>query len=219
MCERIVEANPDIFFEGCSGGGARFDPGILYYFPQIWTSDDTDAEERTHIQYGTSIVYPLSAMSCHVSVVPNHQTHRITPMSTRADIAHLGATGYELDTSHFNDEDRVVIRKQVQEYREMEELILSGDLYRTENPMESNYFGFMVVSKDKKKAVLTAYRRMGSVNNEIKLLKVAGLDAEKMYYIEELDMTLKGSTLMNVGIVPKFEVGDFMTVNYMLREA
>lgn len=219
LCERIVEANPDIFFEGCSGGGARFDPGILYYFPQIWTSDDTDAEERTHIQYGTSIVYPLSAMSCHVSVVPNHQTHRITPMSTRADIAHLGATGYELDTSHFNDEDRVVIRKQVQEYREMEELILSGDLYRTENPMESNYFGFMVVSKDKKKAVLTAYRRMGSVNNEIKLLKVAGLDAEKMYYIEELDMTLKGSTLMNVGIVPKFEVGDFMTVNYMLREA
>lgn len=219
LCERIVEANPGIFFEGCSGGGARFDPGILYYFPQIWTSDDTDAEERTHIQYGTSIVYPLSAMSCHVSVVPNHQTHRITPMSTRADIAHLGATGYELDTSHFNDEDRVVIRKQVQEYREMEELILSGDLYRTENPMESNYFGFMVVSKDKKKAVLTAYRRMGSVNNEIKLLKVAGLDAEKMYYIEELDMTLKGSTLMNVGIVPKFEVGDFMTVKYMLREA
>lgn len=219
LCERIVEANPDVFFEGCSGGGARFDPGILYYFPQIWTSDDTDAEERTHIQYGTSVVYPLSAMSCHVSVVPNHQTHRITSMSTRADIAHLGATGYELDTSLFNDEDRMVVRKQVQEYREMEELILTGDLYRTENPMESNYFGFMIVSKDKKKAMLTAYRRMGSVNNEIKILKVAGLDAEKMYYIEELDMTLKGSTLLNVGIVPKFEVGDFMTVKYRFREA
>lgn len=218
LCERIVEANPDVFFEGCSSGGARFDPGILYYFPQIWTSDDTDAEERTHIQYGTSLVYPLSSMSCHVSVVPNHQTHRITPMSTRADIAHLGATGYELDTSQFSDEDRAVVRKQVEEYHDMEDLILNGDLYRTENPMESNYFGFMVVSKDKKEAVLTAYRRMGSVNNEIKILKVAGLDAEKMYHVREVDITLKGSTLMNVGIAPRFAEGDFMTVKYSFKE-
>ena len=219
LCERIVEANPDVFFEGCSAGGARFDPGILYYFSQIWTSDDTDAEERTHIQYGTSMVYPLSAMSCHVSVVPNHQTCRMTPMATRADIAHLGATGYELDTSHFSDEDRAVVSKQVEEYHEIEDLILNGDLYRTENPMESNYFGFMVVSKDKKEAVLTAYRRMGSVNNEMKLLKVAGLDAEKVYHVSGLDMTLKGSTLMNVGVAPMFAGGDFMTVKYWFKEA
>ena len=218
LCERIVEANPDVFFEGCSGGGARFDPAILYYFPQIWTSDDTDAEERTHIQYGTSLVYPLSAMSCHVSVVPNHQTHRVTPMATRADIAHLGATGYELDTSHFSEKDRAMVYRQVEEYHEMEELILNGDLYRTENPMESNYFGFMVVSKDKTEAVLTAYRRMGSVNNEVKILKVAGLDADKIYYVSGLDLILKGSTLMNVGIVPKFATGDFMTVKYWFRE-
>jgi len=218
LCERIVEANPDVFFEGCSAGGARFDPGILYYFSQIWTSDDTDAEERTHIQYGTSMVYPLSAMSCHVSVVPNHQTCRMTPMATRADIAHLGATGYELDTSHFSDEDRAVVRKQVEEYHEIEDLILNGDLYRTENPMESNYFGFMVVSKDKKEAVLTAYRRMGGVNNEMKLLKVAGLDAEKVYHVSGLDMTLKGSTLMNVGVAPMFAGGDFMTVKYWFKE-
>ena len=218
LCERIVEANPDVFFEGCSAGGARFDPGILYYFSQIWTSDDTDAEERTHIQYGTSMVYPLSAMSCHVSVVPNHQTCRMTPMATRADIAHLGATGYELDTSHFSDEDRAVVSKQVEEYHEIEDLILNGDLYRTENPMESNYFGFMVVSKDKKEAVLTAYRRMGSVNNEMKLLKVAGLDAEKVYHVSGLDMTLKGSTLMNVGVAPMFAGGDFITVKYWFKE-
>ena len=218
LCERIVEANPDVFFEGCSAGGARFDPGILYYFSQIWTSDDTDAEERTHIQYGTSMVYPLSAMSCHVSVVPNHQTCRMTPMATRADIAHLGATGYELDTSHFSDEDRAVVSKQVEEYHEIEDLILNGDLYRTENPMESNYFGFMVVSKDKKEAVLTAYRRMGGVNNEMKLLKVAGLDAEKVYHVSGLDMTLKGSTLMNVGVAPMFAGGDFMTVKYWFKE-
>lgn len=218
LCERIVEANSDVFFEGCSAGGARFDPGILYYFSQIWTSDDTDAEERTHIQYGTSMVYPLSAMSCHVSVVPNHQTCRMTSMATRADIAHLGATGYELDTSHFSDEDRAVVSKQVEEYHEIEDLILNGDLYRTENPMESNYFGFMIVSKDKKEAVLTAYRRMGSVNNEMKLLKVAGLDAEKVYHVSGLDMTLKGSTLMNVGVAPMFAGGDFMTVKYWFKE-
>ena len=217
LCERIVEANPDVFFEGCASGGARFDPAMLYYFSQIWTSDDTDAEERTHIQYGTSIVYPLSAMSCHVSEVPNHQTHRVTPMAARADIAHLGATGYELDTSHFSDEDRSIVRKQIEEYHEMEDLILNGDLYRTENPMESNYFGFMVVSKDKKEAVLTAYRRMGSVNNEVKILKAAGLDAEKEYHVSGLNVTLKGSTLMNVGIVPKFASGDFVTVKYWFR--
>ena len=214
LCERIVEANPDVFFEGCAGGGARFDPAMLHYFPQIWTSDDSDAEERTYIQYGTSLVYPVSSMSCHVSVVPNHQTGRITPMATRADIAHLGATGYELDTSNFTDEDREETRKQVEEYHGMEELVLTGDLYRTENPMESNYFGFMLVSKDKKDGLLTAYRRMGSVNNEVKRLKVAGLDEEKEYYVSGLDRTLKGSTLMNVGIMADFARGDFMTVKY-----
>ena len=121
VCERIVEANPEVFFEGCSSGGGRFDPAMLYYFPQVWTSDNTDAEDRTLIQYGTSMVYPLSTMSCHVSVVPNHQTGRITRMDTRADIAHLGATGYELDTTAFSDEDRECVRRQIEEYHEIEE--------------------------------------------------------------------------------------------------
>lgn len=214
LCERIIEANPHIFFEGCSGGGGRFDPAMLHYFPQIWTSDDTDANERTSIQYGTSIVYPMSSMSAHVSMCPNHQTGRTTSFETRAAIAHLGPTGYELDTTVFTDEDLEQVKAQVKEYRRCADLILNGDLYRIENPMESNFFTEVVISKDKNEGFLISYRRLGGVNNEVKRIRFAGLDKDKQYYVEELDMTLSGSTLMNVGIAPKYPQGDFMTVKY-----
>lgn len=218
ICERIVGANPDIFFEGCAGGGARFDPAMLYYFPQIWTSDDSDAEERTAIQYGTSIVYPLSSMSCHISICPNHQTGRTTPFSTRADIAHLGATGYELDTTTFTDEDRKAAARQTAEYRACQDLILNGDLYRIDNPMTSNYFSAAVVSKDKDKAILVCYRRMGSVNNEVKRVRMAGLAPDKRYYVPELKQTLSGAALMNVGIVPPYPRGDFTSCKFHFEE-
>lgn len=214
LCERIVNANPDVFFEGCSGGGARFDPAMLHYFPQIWTSDDSDAEERTKIQYGTSIVYPLSSMACHVSICPNHQTGRTTPFATRANIAHLGATGYELDTTTFSDEDRATVAQQTKEYRACQDLILSGDLYRLDDPFTSNFFAEAVVAKDKSTAILVCYRRMGSVNNEPKRIRMVGLDAHAQYFVPELNRTLSGSTLMNAGLVPPFKQGDFMTVKY-----
>ena len=214
LCERIVNANPNVFFEGCSSGGARFDPAMLYYFPQIWTSDNTDAEARTLIQYGTSMVYPLSTMSCHVSAVPNHQTGRTTSMETRADIAHLGATGYELDTTKFTAEEKVKIREQVAQYHQMEDLVLYGDLYRTENPFESNYFGFMLVAKDQKKAMLTLYQRVTKCNGDLKLFKAAGLLPDTDYFVPELNRTFKGSTLMNVGLRAAFARGDFATVTY-----
>ena len=214
LCDRIVSANPDIFFEGCSGGGARFDPAILHYFPQIWTSDDTDVEERTFIQYGTSLVYPLSSMSCHVSICPNHQTGRMTPFSTRADIAHLGATGYELDTTTFTDKDKEDVKAQTEEYRNIQRLILEGDLYRIDDPHKTNFFSETVVSKDKKEAILVCYRRMGSVNNEIYRVRVAGLDPEKRYFVKELEQTLSGSVLSEIGIVPRLANGDFTSVKY-----
>ena len=217
LCDRIVSANPDIFFEGCSGGGARFDPAILYYFPQIWTSDDTDAEERTFIQHGTSLVYPLSSMSCHVSICPNHQTGRTTPFSTRADIAHLGATGYELDTTTFTEKDKVEVRSQTEEYREIQHLILEGDLYRIDDPHKTNFFSEAVVSKDKNEAILVCYRRMGSVNNEIYRVRVAGLDTEKRYFVKELGQTLSGSVLSEIGVVPSFAHGDFSSIVYHFK--
>ena len=220
LFERIVEANPSVFFEGCSSGGARFDPAILYYFPQIWTSDDTDANERTLIQYGTSIVYPLSAMSNHVSVVPNHQTKRITPMKTRADIAHLGATGYELDTSRFTESDKEDACAQIAEYKNMESLVLNGDLYRLDNPFESEYFGFMLVEKDKSQGDLTLYRRMGGVLyvNPVKRFRVPGLDPNKKYLVKELGIVLGGDTLANVGLAPFFPEGDFQTMKFHFIE-
>ena len=218
ICERIVNANPEVFFEGCAGGGARFDPAMLYYFPQIWTSDDTDAEERTHIQYGTSLVYPLSAMSCHVSICPNHQTGRTASIDTRAMIAHLGATGYELDTTIFTDEDRAAVSRQTEEYRACRDLIMNGDLYRIDDPSASNFFTEAVVAKDKSRAVLVCYRRLGGVNNEVKRVRMAGLAPEKRYYVPELKQTLSGAALMNVGLVPPYPRGDFACCKFHFEE-
>ena len=216
LCERLIEGNPTVFFEGCSGGGARFDPAMLRYFPQIWTSDDTDAEERTLIQYGTSLVYPLSSMSCHVSKSPNEQTGRSTSFETRGRVASLGATGYELDTTKLTAEEIEAVKAQTKEYLENEDLIIEGDLYRLDNPFESNFFSFMTVSKDKKKAVLTGYRRLGGVNTEIKRILMRGLDDNTVYYIPELDTSLSGKTLMNVGVIPSYSAGDFSTMRLHL---
>ena len=218
LCERIINANPDIFFEGCSSGGARFDAGMLYYFPQIWTSDNTDAESRTKIQYGTSMAYPLSAMSCHVSAVPNQQNHRVTPMKTRADIAHLGATGYELDTTAFCDEEKQTLKEQVEEYKKMEHLVLNGDLYRIDNPFDSNFFTEILVSKDKSQALVCVYRRHTNANPDVKRIKLYGLDKSKTYNIVERDVVASGTTLMNAGIAINFKNEDFTTIVYHIRE-
>ncbi len=221
LCERIVAANPNVFFEGCSSGGARFDGGVLAYFPQIWTSDDSDAEERTRIQYGTSMVYPLSTMSCHVSEVPNHQVGRITPLKTRSNIAHLGATGYELDTSRYTDEDRQVVCEQVVEYKQYEDLILGGDLYRIDSPFEGNYFSEIVVAKDKSEAMLTVYRRLAAPNPEAYRITLQGLDPNKTYHMtgDRMDITAKGMTLCHLGIpIPLRSAGDFLCEVYHLIE-
>jgi alpha-galactosidase len=218
LFERIVRANPNIFFEGCSGGGARFDPGVLAYFSQIWTSDNSDAEDRTHIQYGTSFAYPLSAMSCHVSAVPNHQTLRTSSLNTRAAIAHLGATGYELDTTVFTDEDRAAVRAQIEDYKRMEDLVLQGDLYRLSDPNTSNYFAFAIVSKDKSQAHLTCYRALNHCNHDSYRAVMQGLDRNKEYYVPELGQIFHGSTLMSVGFPVSFQRADFDARTYHFEE-
>ena len=220
ILDRIVYANPDVFFEGCSGGGGRFDPAMLYYFPQIWTSDNSDAQDRTLIQYGTSMVYPPSSMSCHVTASPNHSTKRSTAFGTRGDIAALGAFGYELDASTFTDEDRANAKAQIEEYNAWNaDLVLSGDLYRIADPFNSNYFGQALVSKDKSRGVLVIYRRVFYYNAQMKHFKMAGLDENKNYYVKELNRVLSGKTLMNVGIVPTFSSsGDFATAKLHFEE-
>ena len=200
ICDRIVLAHPHIFFEGCASGGARFDCGILYYFPQIWTSDDTDAGMRTRIQYGTSLCYPLSSMSCHVSVCPNHQTGRTVSHKTRADIAHLGATGYELDVSKMAPEEIAEIAPRIEDYHAMEELVLHGDLYRLSSPFDSNLFAFELVAKDKSEAHITVMQLLMVKNCEACFLRLEGLDPQAVYEEKTSGVRYHGSTLMHIGL-------------------
>ena len=200
LFDRIVLANPRVFFEGCSGGGSRYDFGMLRYFPQIWTSDDTDAGMRCMIQYGTSYCYPLSAMSCHVSVCPNHQNGRTTPFVTRCAVAHLGPTGYELDLSKLPPEEKAQIAEQNALYRRDEDLVLSGDLYRIADPFDGRAFGFLLVAKDKSKAALTLVKLLTLTNAERPLFRLPGLDPAAAYLVEETGATFRGGTLAELGL-------------------
>lgn len=200
LAERLISAFPDVFFEGCAGGGGRFDGGALYYFPQIWTSDDTDGLERTKIQWGTSMCYPVSAMSCHVSACPNHQTQRITPFKTRGAIASLGATGYELDLTKLTAEEKEQVKEQIANYKRIDGLVLNGDLFRLANPFETNYFCEMIVAKDKTEAYVVGERFRGDPCDHDRLLKLNGLDENKTYTIKELCVTASGKALMSAGV-------------------
>ena len=218
ICEALVNGFPHIFFEGCASGGCRFDPAMMYYFPQIWTSDDSDAYMRTMIQYGTSLCYPLSTMSCHVSACPNHQCGRITPLSARGDIAHLGATGYELDTTKMSAEEKAEVALQVEKYKAMEDLVLEGDLYRLNNAQEENLFAEILVSKDKAKAFLTVMRPICIPNPLCIRVYPKGLDAEASYYVKELNLTKKGGTWASVGLIADMPWGDFTTRTYTFEK-
>ena len=200
LAERLTKNFPNVFFEGCAGGGGRFDGGALYYFPQIWTSDDTDGLERTKIQWGTSICYPVSSMSCHVSACPNHQTQRITPFETRGAIASLGATGYELDLTKLTEDEKEQVKAQIKAYRDVEELILKGDLYRLADPFTTNYFCEIIVAKDKSRAYSVGERFRGDPCDHDRILKLYGLDVNKTYRIHELNLTASGKALMNAGL-------------------
>ena len=200
LAERLTKAFPNVFFEGCAGGGGRFDGGALYYFPQIWTSDDTDGLERTKIQWGTSVCYPVSAMSCHVSACPNHQTGRTTPFATRGAVASLGATGYELDLTKLSEEEKVQVREQIENYKQIDELVLKGDLYRLADPFDGNYFCEMLVGKDKSKAYVVGERFRADPCDHDRVLKLRGLDEGKTYAIRELNVTASGAALMGAGL-------------------
>ena len=208
LAEMLTDAFPDVFFEGCASGGGRFDAGMLYYFPQIWTSDDTDGFERAKIQWGTSLCYPLSAMSCHVSACPNHQTGRVVPFSTRGNIASLGATGYELDLTKLSDEEKSQVAEQITEYKQIDGLVLQGDLYRLSSPFDSPFFCVAVVSKDKSRAYVVGERALTLPRDVNRIIRIYGLDDSKLYCVRELNLTASGAALKTAGLVaPK--TGDF----------
>ncbi|MFB3169542.1 alpha-galactosidase [Neobacillus sp. 179-C4.2 HS] len=201
LYERLFEKYPEILFESCAGGGARFDPGLLFYAPQTWTSDDTDAIERLKIQYGTSMVYPLSSIGSHVSAVPNHQVGRMTPIETRADVAYFGTFGYELDITKLSDMEKAAVKQQVTFFKEKRNLIRTGDFYRLLSPFESNEVSWMVVSEDKKEAIVGYYKILAKPNDKYYRIKLKGLDPERLYQIEGFTTSHYGDELMNIGII------------------
>lgn len=234
LMERLTSRFPDILFESCSGGGGRFDPGMLYYMPQTWTSDDTDAIERLAIQYGTSIVYPASSMGAHVSAVPNHQVDRITSLAIRGDVAMSGNFGYELDLTHFTDAEKRLAAKQIAQYKEIRSLVQQGDLYRLQSPFEGKGdTAWMFVSEDRSEAFVAYFRVLGEPNGPIRRLMLKGLDPQQEYVIEtgasadaEGDAPFHpafegarfgGDRLMRIGLVVSDLRGDFASCTYRLR--
>lgn len=217
LAEYLTGSFPDVLFEGCSGGGGRFDGAMLRYFPQYWTSDDSDAHERTKIQYGTSMVFPISTHSCHVSHSPNIRNGRIISASTRTNVAYFGPFGYEFDLNKIPADELERIPGDVAKYREIEGLMLGGDLYRMSNTFEGNIFSQVMVSKDKSLAFMIYYQALNP-HKKVPATKVAGLDDAKLYYIPELDKTLRGEVLRKVGLTLKRFTHDFASVTLTFRE-
>lgn len=220
ILEELTTRFSDILFESCSGGGGRFDPGMLYYMPQTWTSDDTDAVERLKIQYGTSIVYPLSAIGAHVSAVPNHQVQRITSLDMRGHVAMFGNFGYELDLTKMTTEEKELVKEQVAEYKELRKLVQHGNFYRLLSPFEGNETAWSVVSADQQEAYIGYYKVLAEANVGCRTLKIKGLNPEFKYQLVGTEKTYDGDFLMHIGINIPDELlngGDFRSIVWKLK--
>lgn len=207
--ERLIRRYPDILLEGCSGGGGRFDAGMLYYTPQIWCSDNTDAADRVRIQYGTSFGYPACAVGSHVSAVPNHQTGRIIPFRTRGIVAMAGTFGYELDPGKLSEEEKQEIREQIKEYKKYAGLVQSGRYYRLTNPFEREVGAWEFVSKDGTGVLLNAVMLEVHGNMTVNYVRLKGLTEGCMYKEQESGKVYCAEALMEVGIPLPVEMGDY----------
>lgn len=212
LLERLTTDFPDVLFEGCSGGGGRFDAGMLYYCPQIWCSDDTDAYERTKIQYGTSFFYPISAVGSHVSAVPNHQTGRVTPLASRAIVAMAGSFGYELDLNTLTGEEKQSVAEQIKRFKKYRALIHDGTYYRLSDPLLDNYAVWEFVSEDKSEVLVHGMIFQTEPNALQYVVRLRGLLPESRYRLEESGGVYSGSALMNGGILLPKAWGEYVPV-------
>lgn len=205
LYDRLTKAFPDVLFESCASGGGRFDLGMMYYAPQAWCSDDTDAVERIKIQDGTSYGYTPSMWGAHVSAVPNDQVGRLTSIDTRAKVAYFGAFGYELDVTELSDEEQATIKQQVAFYKQYRKLFQFGTFYRLETPDTSdNVYGWETVSPDKQTAIGMRYQILNGANPAYIRYYFKGLDPERRYTVNDGSEVFSGAELMNAGyFVPR----------------
>jgi alpha-galactosidase len=218
ILETLTGKFPHILFESCSGGGGRYDPGMLYYMPQTWTSDNTDAVSRVWIQLGTSVVYPASTMSCHVSASPNHQVGRISSMKMRGDVAMNGSFGYELDLCRLDDSEKKEIAAQVEDYKRERETILFGDHYRLVNPWDNPAFAaWMTVSKDRREAFVTCVWLAPVSNGPWSLLRLRGLDPDARYFVDARNAAFTGAELMRAGLAVRYDSSNPESLRMRLR--
>lgn len=209
VLEEITSKFPAVLFESCAGGGGRFDPGMLYYMPQTWTSDDTDAVERLKIQYGTSMVYPSASMGAHVSAVPNHQVERSTSLKMRYDVASFGNLGYELDITKLDENQKEKVKEQVNNYKELRSLVQFGDFYRLRSPFEDNFTAWSYVDQNKEELIVGFYQILASPNPREEKVKLKGLEAEADYREITTEEIYGGDELMNYGIRVPYLKKDF----------
>ena len=215
--ERIISHYPDLLIEGCSGGGGRFDAGMLYYTPQIWCSDNTDAVDRVRIQYGTSFGYPVSAVGSHVSAVPNHQTGRKTSLHTRGVCAMAGTFGYELDPAKMTDEERREIREQIVEYKKYAQLVQNGLYYRLSNPFAEEIGAWEFVSEDGKEVLVNVVMLEIHGNMTVNYVKMKGLCAGQFYKDSNTGKIYPAEALMEVGIPMPLEFGEYKAYQIYLE--
>lgn len=207
--ERLLQRYPDLLLEGCSGGGGRFDAGMLYYSPQIWCSDNSDAIERVSIQYGTSFGYPVLTMGAHVSAVPNHQTGRVTPFHTRGVVAMSGAFGYELDPKKLSEEEKQAIREQIREYKQYGSLMQKGLYYRLTNPAKEEVGAWEFVSQDGDEALVSAVMLKVHGNMPVSYIRLKGLKPDSLYREQKSGKVYPSDALMEMGIPLPVEMGEY----------
>ena len=201
--ERLIQAFPKLLIESCSSGGGRFDAGMLYYAPQGWTSDDSDAIERLKIQYGTSLVYPVSCMGAHVSACPNSQVGRSTPIETRGNVAMTGAFGYELDLNKLSEEELRTVKQQIAFYKQNRGLFAQGSFYRLLSPFEGNFAAWEMAERDGSRALVTVTRILSEINGPYRRIPLLGLNPDRKYRIcsRYLSYEAYGDELMQFGLM------------------
>ncbi|MFT8872522.1 MAG: alpha-galactosidase [Sporolactobacillus sp.] len=200
LMDRLVSRYPDMLWEGCSGGGGRFDAGILYYFPQSWTSDNTDAVARLNIQYGTSLAYPISGMTSHVSASPNQQTGRETSLTMRGDVAMSGVFGYELNLDELPEADISRVKEQIAFYKRHRSLIQFGHFIRLDSPFDHHAAAWEFISEDRKQVLFFTFNVLSEAQSEVPVIKLQGLLPDKDYTEPASGVVFGGDELMAVGL-------------------